>query len=176
VYWLLSIEWAGEMLYVANDEINVNMANGTTLHFSAGLGDIECNEGIDLFGDSVGQLSIPLEFIAPPGLSVAGLVARGEDLSSARGELARWVEGSTWEQRRVVLIGRLTDPEYGDDGEAVSTSLEERLVADATLTSPPGASVTASTWALLLSFTTSRWTCRIRSSSDGQAMSETGNT
>lgn len=151
VHWLLTVEWAGEVLHVADDEVNVEMADGTTLHFSAGLGDIEVSEGIDLFGDSVGQLSVPLEFIPPPGLSVAGLVARGEDLSAARGELARWVEGSTWEQRRVVLIGGLTDPEYGDDGEAVSTSLEERLATDATLTSLPSSSVTASTWAFTAS-------------------------
>jgi hypothetical protein len=74
------------------------------------------------------------------------MIARGEDLSAGRGELARWVEGTTYEARRVVLVGGLTDPEYGDDGEAVATTLEERLAYVETLTGAPSLAVTAATW------------------------------
>jgi len=146
VHWLLTVEVGGVLMRMADDEVDVVTDAGEVYHYSAGLDGIETTEGIDLFGDSVGQLSVPLEFIAPPGVSVAQMVARGDDLSAGRGELARWVEGTTYEARRVVLVGGLTDPEYGDDGEAVSTSLEERLAYDETLTSGPIASVTSATW------------------------------
>jgi hypothetical protein len=146
VHWLLTVEVGGVLMRMADDEVDVVTDAGEVYHYSAGLDGIETTEGIDLFGDSVGQLSVPLEFIAPPGVSIAEMVARGDDLSAGRGELARWVEGTTYEARRVVLVGGLTDPEYGDDGEAVSTSLEERLAYDETLTSAPAASVTSATW------------------------------
>jgi hypothetical protein len=146
VYWLLTVEVGGVLMRMADDEVDVVTDAGEVYHYSAGLDGIETTEGIDLFGDSVGQLSVPLEFIPPPGVSIAEMIARGEDLSAGRGELARWVEGTTYEARRVVLVGGLTDPEYGDDGEAVSTSLEERLAYDETLTSPPIASTTSATW------------------------------
>jgi hypothetical protein len=147
VYWLLTVDVGGVLMRMADDEVDVVTASGQVLHYSAGLDGIETTEGIDLFGDSVGQLSVPLEFIAPPGVSVAALVARGGDLSAGRGELARWVSGTTYEARRVVLVGGLTDPEYGDDGEPVATSLEERLAYDETLTSAASLATTATNWA-----------------------------
>jgi hypothetical protein len=147
VYWLLTVDVGGVLMRMADDEVDVVTASGQVLHFSAGLDGIETTEGIDLFGDSVGQLSVPLEFIAPPGVSIAALVARGGDLSAGRGELARWVSGTTYEARRVVLVGGLSDPEYGDDGEAVATSLEERLAYDETLTSAASLATTSTNWA-----------------------------
>jgi hypothetical protein len=146
VHWLLTVEVGGVLLRMADDEIDVTTDAGEVYHYSAGLDGVETTEGIDLFGDSVGQLSVPLEFLPPPGVSIAELVARGVDLSAGRGELARWVEGTTYEARRVVLVGGLSDPEYGDDGEAVSTSIEERLAYDETLTSAAALATNALTW------------------------------
>jgi hypothetical protein len=143
---LLTVEVGGVLMRMASDEVDVVTDDGEVYHYSAGLDDIETTEGIDLFGDSSGQLSVPLEFLPPPGVSIAEMIARGEDLSAGRGELARWVEGTTYEARRVVLVGGLTDPEYGDDGEAVATTLEERLAYVETLTGAPSLAVTAATW------------------------------
>ncbi len=146
VHWILTVEVGGVLMRMADDEIDIVTDAGEVYHYSAGLDDIETSEGISLFGDSVGQLSVALEFVPPPGVSIAQMVARGDDLSAGRGELARWAEGTTYESRRVVLVGGLADPEYGDDGEAVSTSLEERLAYDETLTSSSLASASTSTW------------------------------
>jgi len=146
VYWLLTVEVGGVLMRMASDEVDVVTDDGEVYHYSAGLDDIETTEGIDLFGDSSGQLSVALEFLPPPGVSIAEMIARGEDLSAGRGELARWVEGTTYEARRVVLVGGLTDPEYGDDGEAVATTLEERLAYTETLTSSALATTSTATW------------------------------
>ena len=146
VHWLLTVEVGGVLMRMADDELDVVTDDGEVYHYSAGLDDIETTESISLFSDSSGQLSVPLEFLPPPGVSVAEMIARGDDLSAGRGELARWVEGTTYEARRVVLVGGLTDPEYGDDGEAVATTLEERLAYVETLTSSTAFATNALTW------------------------------
>ena len=147
VLWLLTVEWAGYTLRLASDDVDVVTEAGESLPYASGLDEIDLSESISLLGDSTGQLSIPLEFLTPAGMSIAYRVSLGDDLSTARGELSRWVEGTTYEQRRVVLVGRLVDPEYGADDEPVSTSLEETLPEDRAQIPGPGATVTATTWA-----------------------------
>lgn len=146
IHWLLSIEWAGIVIRLADDQLDIATADGDWLQFDAGLDGVELSEAISLLGDSVGQLSVPLEFLAPKGTSIAERIAQGDDLSSARGELSRWVEGSTYEERRVVLSGRLADPEYGGDDEPVSTSLEEVLYEDTAIIPPASSATTSTAW------------------------------
>lgn len=153
IHWLLSIEWAGIVIRLADDQLDIATADGDWLQFDAGLDGVELSEAISLLGDSVGQLSIPLEFLAPKGTSIAERIAQGDDLSSARGELSRWVEGSTYEERRVVLSGRLADPEYGGDDEPVSTSLEEVLYEDTAIIPAAAQTVSETTWAETSSLT-----------------------
>lgn len=144
--WLLTIEWGGLVIRLSDDQVDVQREDGTWLQYDGGLQSVDVAEAISLTGDSVGQLSIPIEFLAPPGQSIAERIGRGDDVSAARGELARWVEGSTYEERRVVLVGRLADPEYGGDDEPVVTSLEEALAEDAALVPAATASVSVDTW------------------------------
>jgi hypothetical protein len=146
IYWLLTIEWAGLTRRLADDQLDVVTEAGASLQYDAGLDAVELSEAISLLGDSVGQLSIPLEFFPPPGQSIAERIAQGDDFSSARGELARWVEGTSYEERRVVLSGRLADPEYGSDDEPVSTSLEEVLYEDTSIIPAASSATTATTW------------------------------
>lgn len=153
VHWLLTIQWAGISIRLADDQLDIATADGDWLQYDAGLDSVDLTEAISLLGDSVGQLSVPLEFIAPKGTSIAQRIAQGDDLSSARGELARWVEGTTYEERRVVLSGRLADPEYGSDDEPVSTSLEEVLYEDTAVIPAAAQSVSETTWAETSSLT-----------------------
>lgn len=147
VYWLLTLEWGGLTLRLADDQVDIQTAGGDWLQYDAGLDGVELSEAMDDMGDAIGQLSVPLEFLLPVGTDLAARIARGDDLSSARGELARWAEGTTYEARRVVLVGRLSDPEYGGDDEPVSTSLEEVLYEDQAVIPGASAQVSSSTWA-----------------------------
>jgi hypothetical protein len=151
--WLLTIEWGGLVIRLSDDQVDVERADGTWLQYDGGLQSVDVSEAISLTGDSVGQLSIPIEFFAPPGQSIAERIGRGDDFSAARGELARWVEGSTYEERRVVLVGRLADPEYGSDDEPISTSLEEALAEDAAIIPTATAIVSSDTWPQTASLT-----------------------
>lgn len=144
IYWLLTIQFAGVAIRLSTDQVDVTTADGDVLSYEAGLDAIDLEEAIDLFGDSAGQLSIGLEFFSP--VSIASLVAKGYDLSSARGELARWTYGTDYEARRVVLSGRLVDPEFAADDEVIKASLEEMLINDWRTIPPKTLAVNSSTW------------------------------
>lgn len=146
VHWLLTIEWGGLVIRLADDQVDVESETGTVYQYSPGLDAIEVSEAIELFNDSAGQLSVPLEFVAPPGASITERISLGDDFTAARGELSRWVSGTKYEARRVVLVGRLTDPEYGADGEPIATSLDETVVNDGALIPEQFQTVTSSTW------------------------------
>lgn len=146
IYWLLTIQWGGLTIRLADDQVDVQTDDGTPYQFDAGLDELEVSEAIALLSDSAGQLSIPLEFLLPPGVSIAQRIALGDDFSTARGELARWIEGTSWEKRRVIIAGRLTDPEYGSDDEPISTSLEEMMMDDTTLIPAASKSISTATW------------------------------
>jgi hypothetical protein len=62
--------------------------------------------------------------------NVGQLVSRGYMLDGVRGELAQIYVGGTWEQRRTVMVGTFTDPEYGGEDEPVTLSLEENVLDD----------------------------------------------
>ena len=146
IHWLLTIEWAGLTIRLSDDQLDILTADGSSLQYDAGLDTVEVSEAVSTLGDSVGQLSIPIEFLSPPGQSIAERIAAGDDFSAARGELARWVEGTTYEERRVVLSGRLSDPEYGADDEPVSTSLEEVLYEDTAVIPAATLATSSTTW------------------------------
>ena len=146
VHWLLEIKWGGLVIRLADDQVDVESETGTVYQYAPGLDAIEVSEAIELFNDSAGQLSVPLEFVAPPGASIAERISLGDDFSAATGELSRWVSGTSYEARRVVLVGRLTDPEYGADGELIATSLDEVLIYDSSLIPSTAQAVTEATW------------------------------
>ena len=124
VYWLLDLEYAGRTWSLADAAVDETTDAGETIRYSGGLvGGVEFTEGIDLLSDATTQAaSASLSFEL--GQSVAQLVSRGHDLAGARGVLSRWVDGTPYEARRVVLSGVTVDPEYGADDEPVNLSLE----------------------------------------------------
>jgi hypothetical protein len=73
---------------------------------------------------------------------VAALIAKGHDLATARGEIALLPAGATWEERRVLLVGQVSQPEYGAVGEAVSFSLVQDPFDDVNLVPSRSARIT----------------------------------
>ncbi|MEK0431549.1 MAG: hypothetical protein RL139_1353 [Gemmatimonadota bacterium] len=145
VHWLLDLTFAGQVVRLADDELDIEAEDGTTLHYHAALGDIEVSEALSLLGDSSGQGSVPVEAVLP--VDVPALVARGHSLGAATGVLCRWVEGTVRESARTVMVGRVSDPEYGAADEPVNFSLEEMIADDAGLMGSPLARVDGYTWA-----------------------------
>lgn len=148
VHWLLTLTWAGHTIRIADDELEIETDTDSDewLHYLPGLGDLEVEEEITLGGDSSGTLTVPVEVVFPDDVDVPVLVARGHRLSAMRGELARWVEGTTFADRRVVLVGRAAQPTHGAAEEPVRFSLEESLAADVSRFGAPGLRVIGANW------------------------------
>jgi len=122
-YWLLDLTWAGRTWRIADSDVEVTDADGDTLVYFAGLDDVDVSEDLaDPADGTATSVSVSLDVLFPE--DVAALVARGFDLSSSRGQLSRWVDGTTHEERRVVIDGIVEDPEHGEAHESVSLTLE----------------------------------------------------
>lgn len=139
VVGLLTIDYAGREWRWSTRPVEIAAADGTTRWFPGGLGEVEIDEEIDLFGDGPAINSIPCEVFWPE--DVARLVALGHDLGAATGEFALWMDGDPWGARVVLLDGRLVEPEYGAIGEAVTFSLERDDGEDKGTVPAPAAAV-----------------------------------
>jgi hypothetical protein len=124
--WLLELTFAGRVWRYASEDVTVGSDDGD-LDYSGDLEIDPVREDMDLFSIAISGLEVPVTFTHLPGM--AGLVAKGHDPASATGELSQWIEGSAYEARRVVLRGRLTDPEWGEDflvGTLTQASWDDR--------------------------------------------------
>mgnify|MGYP001559253862 CR=1 FL=1 len=130
VYWLLDLDFAGETLRSSTQALDVNSDAGP-LHYHPGLEEIVYGRVLDVLGQGEEPASVPLEVLLP--VDVPARVAAGHDLSSSTASLSRWIEGTAWEDRKVVLIGAVVDPAYGEEGVPTRFSLEAWLLEDTAL-------------------------------------------
>ena len=142
VYWLLDLTYAGTIHRLSTVDVDVTSDDGD-LHYVGAISEATLTEGLDLLGESGEPMSVPIEALMP--VDVAALSAAGHDLAIAVGELARWIEGTTWEDRKVVLVGRVADPEYGAADLPVRFSLEDLVFDDSAMVPESGASVSKMT-------------------------------
>ena len=130
VYWLLDLTYAGTTFRLSTCRLDVPSDDGD-LHYVAGISEVTLSAALDMLGESGEPQSVPLDVLMP--VDVALLSAAGHDLALALGELSRWVEGDAWEDRKVVLSGRVSDPEYGSKDLPIRFSLEDLVFDDAAL-------------------------------------------
>ncbi len=123
IWWLLDLQWAGQTIRLSNVEVDILDEDGNSLHYHGALESVDVDDGIEWLSDSSASPATAQVAAVLP-VDVPELVARGFDLASATGTLSRWVEGTAYEARRVLIAGQLTDPEYGAAREPVSFSLE----------------------------------------------------
>lgn len=141
IYWLLDLTWAGQVIRLSDAEIDVLMEDGTSLHYHGALDVIDVDEGLDFLSDASGtSTSASIDAILP--VDVPRLIAQGHDLGGATGQLSRWIEGTVWEARRVVITGQVSDPEYGRADEPVSFTLGAAPWEDSSLVPAAGEIVT----------------------------------
>lgn len=141
IYWLLDLQYAGMTLRLSDAEVNVKTEDGDTLHYAGALDAIEVDDGIDFLADaSANPTSASIDAILP--VDVPKLIAQGHDLGAATGTLSRWVEGTTYESRRRVVVGRVSDPEHGNASEPISFTLEAAPWDDSKLIPDVGLTIT----------------------------------
>ena len=131
--WLLSITFTGlpgGVLRVATSAVDVD-----GYVFREGLGTVLVREELPDF-QSIGALSRVAVSWVLPDVDVAALEAAGHTLARAPVELALWEEGTSWEARRVLVIGRLSEPTYGEAGEVVKAAIEPNILPERVIPDP----------------------------------------
>jgi hypothetical protein len=141
--WLLTLNYAGRAFRFSSEPIDVTSDDGTIV-FRGGLPRTTLDDSARAFTAEPDLLSVPFRLDMP--IDVAAFEARGHSLAAADGELALLVRGNTWENRRVMLIGKVVQPEYGDDDEPIKFSLEQNTFDDTGSTHNAAARVTVTTW------------------------------
>ena len=134
--WLVSIDYAGRLWRWSTEPVTVTDGDGRALAFDGGLAALDVSEVLAVLADTPDLLSVALELLWPD--DVALLVAQGHDLATATGELAAWSRGTVYEDRAVLIDGRVLLPQYGADGEPVQLSIEEKPYEDRGLYPPQG--------------------------------------
>lgn len=139
VHWLLDIDVDGHVHRLSDTAVDVQRDDGTWLHYS---GDVEVQpvtESLSMLSPSVTQPEAQVR-VYLDGVSAL-------DILRARGELARWVEGTTYERRRRVLVGACQSPEMASAAEGISTTIAQDAWADPATMIASSEAVSSTTWA-----------------------------
>lgn len=133
VYWLVDIHYGTEIVRLSTEHLDVADAiEGTTHAYWGRLPALRFTDALGAIGEVTEGATTSLDAVMP--VDVAEMEARGHRLEGSTVELARWVWGTDYSERRIVFRGQVTDPRIGADGEPVSFSVknvpweDERLV------------------------------------------------
>jgi hypothetical protein len=146
IHWLLDLTFAGQVVRISGQDLDVTSTELGALSYYGGLDGITYTEAMTLFQQGIEPTTAELDCYMPPDINVPLLVTRGHDLAAATATLSQWVEGTTYEARRVVIVGRVRDPSYGAPEDAVSFAVEQALVDDHGAIPDPAAVVSEDTW------------------------------
>ena len=120
-HFLVRVTWQGADYFFAQEQVAPSSLSGVVTH----LPTLEVggySETFQFLSQTVDRQSVPVTVLWPD--DVAAAVAAGFRLDTAEGELSVWMEGQQYEQRRVLLVGRVMQPSYGARGERVRFSIE----------------------------------------------------
>lgn len=121
-YWLLTLVVGDTEILVADRQVDALCDDGSYKLFHSGLSDVAPDETIGDPGSTGSEATIPIEVVLP--VDVAQMIeVDGLDLSAATAELAWLPEGSNWDDRIVQIVGTVSTPEYGEEGEQAAFSI-----------------------------------------------------
>jgi hypothetical protein len=138
VHWLLELTIDGHVYRLAEVDLDVRRTDGSVLHYAAGLEVQPVTEALSLLAADVTQPEAQVRI----WLDDASLLS----ILRARGELARWTEGTTWESRRRVLVGACQSPKMESREEGIETTIAQDAWRDSATMIAASQAITASTW------------------------------
>lgn len=142
-FWLLDLEFAGQTIRISTADIDVPSDAGD-LHYTGALTDVQLSQAFELLEAQIAEASVSIEAVLP--VDVPALLSRGYRLEGSVGTLAIWTEGTNYEDRRVLMVGTVSSPEYGAASEPTGFSLVDELWQIDTEIPEPTASVSSATW------------------------------
>ena len=144
--WLLSVTYAGRVFRWSSRPVNLTNSDGEVLPFDGGLPPVDYDDAAQVLATDPADLSIPFSVVFP--VDVAVLVQRGHDLATGSAEVSVIIDNgtATYEDRRVVLVGDVTQPTYGAIYEPVTFSVEDPPWLDRALIPSTTQRVNSTTW------------------------------
>ena len=130
--WLLTLTYAGQVWRYATERVYVDSDSplgADTYAYAPGLTPLSTVQQALATVSSEPELrSVSVEVLwndAGDADSVAELISQGHDLAAGRAEVALWVRDTPYEDRLVVVSGRVREPEYGGRGEPIALTVED---------------------------------------------------
>lgn len=140
---ILELDYGGQVIRVAERPLRIPSAGGL-VEVLGGLRHSGYDDGLALLSTEAPEQSVSVELILPQ-LDVGALIAQGHDLGAATATLSRWVEGTPWEARQVLVRARISEPLYGAAGEPITFTLSSEPWQDRSVIPPAWARITAGT-------------------------------
>lgn len=122
--YLLELQIGPTIVRIATESISVSSDYGD-LYYDGGLLGIEMSRAFSVDSGTT-EPDVPID-IAPGTLNIGALLNAGHDIASAVGELSVIELGDSYEQRDVIVAGRVSEPVYGLASEPVAFSLRLAL-------------------------------------------------
>ncbi len=138
-HWLLDLDVDGNVYRLSDVDLDVVAVDGTVLHYAAGVEVAPVTESLSLLSPSATQPEAQLVLYLPE-VSAFGFLR-------ARGELARWTEGTTYETRRRVVTGALQTPQIDHPQAGVAATLAQDAWTDPEMITGASLVVSTDTWA-----------------------------
>ena len=120
---LVTVSFAGRSFYLSERPVSITSSSGDVLPFDGGLAGAEVGTVLGLMGSDADLLSVPVACYLP--VDLAALRAQGHQFSGTTAEVALWVPGTSYESRQVLVLGKVSEPTYGAQGEQVAFSVTE---------------------------------------------------
>lgn len=144
IYTLVDLDFAGMTLRLASVDLDIDSDDLGDLHYHGVLDPVQIDEAMDMFQTGANPSSIQITAVLP--VNLPQLISHGHDIGAATGSISRWIEGSSYESRKIVLAGRVQNPEYGSEEEPLNCSIEQSLAEDTSQIPSIRQEVTSLTW------------------------------
>jgi hypothetical protein len=145
VLWLVEVSFGGGVVRMSTEDIVVETSSGAALRFVGCLPELEVAVGLSQIGGVQDAPALSFEAVWP--VAVAELVEAGHPLAFARATVSRWVEGSDYDDRRIVVDGYVQNPSYGEEDEPTGVTIEAPPWQATAVLPPTGHQVTGYTFA-----------------------------
>lgn len=145
VLFLLDLTVAGRVYRISSDYFEVEHEDGSLLAYVDGFEGVDWAERLSLFADSPGDVSLSFSVLLPD-VDWAELAAQGHDLARGTAEVSRWVEGTPYGHRQLLLRGVVKEPVYGALGEPLAFSVVTAPLQDASSWPPADCVIDEVTW------------------------------
>jgi hypothetical protein len=130
IRWLVTIEWGGKTIRASDIDADIDTDDGDTLPYESAVGGLTfVDDAGDPSSGTAASRSMSVEIVLP-GFDPSALDAAGYDATTMTVEVARWVDGTTYESRRVLIKGTPDTVDIGGMAEGFAFTVEPATWTD----------------------------------------------